>query len=461
MTPLHCYLRAMGSRLLRRLPAAVLVTLLAVPGTAAAASLEDPFNQWLPSSDAASWTYSWRDSQYAPTPTKEQYTVAGRAGAGFRLSWTTENLGNPEDAQSTSGTVDYRRTTAGLVVTNWAASQPPPQFPILCASAAQCGNSVASTHFMLIWGSRSPALAEPLVKGTAWSTTGGANNDVSSASRYQGTEVVKVPAFPNGVRAAKVQSDLTQAGALGDPYGSGVRTVWWVWGVGPVKIVFRHGGGSTQEAQLEGTNLVPRTAPSDDNLLPLTSGRTQDLRWRNSRHMRSWSRQRFTVAQVVNNTARVDVKNVSGPIKVAGSYVLSSRLTGLTSVSTFTRAASRARFPRLGRNRRLLTPFDFMTFGFNPVFPAYAAEDQSWTGDRSGPDWRAYGVSGRSSVRGFRSVRVPAGRFRAQLVESTLTQKGYRFGSGRRQAWFAPGKGLVKLVFRHRDGSVSTVERVR
>ena len=39
--------------------------------------------------------------------------------------------------------------------------------------------------------------------------------------------------------AAKIRTDITQAGAIGDPYGSGVRTVWWVYGVGPVKIVVR------------------------------------------------------------------------------------------------------------------------------------------------------------------------------------------------------------------------------
>jgi hypothetical protein len=47
------------------------------------------------------------------------------------------------------------------------------------------------------------------------------------------------------------------------------------------------------------------------------------------------------------------------------------------------------------------------------------------------------------------------------LVQSTLSQKGFRFGTGRREAWFAAGKGLIKLVFSHRDGSVSTVERLR
>jgi hypothetical protein len=455
-------------RLVGRLLAAFTFLLLVVPGAASAASLEDPFNQWLPDSDAASWTYEWTDSEYAQTPTKEQYTVTGRQGASFRLAWTTDGLGNPDDAQSTNGTVDYQRTAAGMVVTNWAASQPPQQFPILCASAAQCGNSLAGVHFMLIWGTRSPLLAEPLVTGTAWSTTGGANNDVSSANRYVGTELVKVPAFPNGVVAAKVQSELTQAGALGDPYGSGVRTVWWVWGVGPVKVGFRHSGGAVQEANLVSTNLVPRPAPDDGNYLPLTTGKSQDFRWRNTKHMKSWSRQRFTVAQVVNNTARVDVKNISGPIKVAGSYVLSSRLTGVTNVSTFTKAASKAKFPPLGprstpkaSRRHFFTPFDLMTFGFNPILPAYPEKDQAWSSDRGSPDWKAFGVSGHSTVIGFRTIRVPAGKFKALGIQSTLSQKGFPFGTGRREAWFAAGKGLVKLVFSHRDGSVSTVERLR
>jgi hypothetical protein len=34
---------------------------------------------------------------------------------------------------------------------------------------------------------------------------------------------------------------------------------------------------------------------------------------------------------------------------------------------------------------------------------------------------------------------------------------GFKFGSGTRTMWFALDIGLVKLVFRHGDGSVSTV----
>jgi hypothetical protein len=458
----------MGSQAFRCLLAVFMVTFAVLPAAASAASLEDPFNQWLPDSDAASWTYGWSDSQYATTPTKEQFTVVGRSGASFRLGWTTDGLGNGDGTQTSNGTVDYKRTTSGLVVTNWSASAPPAQFPILCANSAQCANSLASSHFMLIWGTRSPVLSEPLVDGTAWSTLGGANNDVSSINRFVGIEKVKVPAFPEGIFAAKVRSNITQAGALGDPYGSGVRTVWWVWGVGPVRITFRHQGGSVEESNLSSTNLVPRPAPSASNFMPMDVGKSQDFRWRNSRHMKQWSRERFTVAQVVNNTGRVDVKNVSGPIKISGSYVLSSRLDGITGVSTLTKAATKAPFPKLGprsvpqsQRRHFFTPFDLMTYGLNPILPAYPVKGQTWSSTRASAEYLAYAVSGRSQVVGYGQIKVPAGTFRAIGVVSTLTQKGFRFGSGRRETWFAPGRGLVKLVFHHRDGSVSTAERVR
>jgi len=46
-------------------------------------------------------------------------------------------------------------------------------------------------------------------------------------------------------------------------------------------------------------------------------------------------------------------------------------------------------------------------------------------------------------------------------VTSSLEQAGFPFGSGTRTCWFAPGVGLVKLVFRHGDGSVSTVVRLK
>jgi hypothetical protein len=46
-------------------------------------------------------------------------------------------------------------------------------------------------------------------------------------------------------------------------------------------------------------------------------------------------------------------------------------------------------------------------------------------------------------------------------VRSVLKQPGFPFGSGTRTCWFAPGRGLVKLVFQHGDGSASTVTLLR
>jgi hypothetical protein len=456
--------------------------LLALPGSAAAASapttpappappttvsITDPVNQWLPDSDGATWTYRWSDGTYSPTPTTERYTFSQRVATAFRVAWTTDGLGNPSGSVQEAGTMDFNRTDAGLIATSWSSAPPPPQFPVLCAEPGGCPNTLAGSFFMLIWGTRTPTLAEPALLATRWSALGGGNNDVSSDNRYLGTERVIVPAFPQGVVATKVQSDITQAGALGDPWGSGTRTVWWVYGVGPVQITIGHVGGDEQISQLVGTNLKPLAPPPNANYLPLNVGQKMRFRWRNSRYMPSWSKQELDVSQVVNNTARVDVKSLSGPIRAAGSYIFSTRLTGVTNVSGFTKAATKLKFPGLGplslpaaQRRHFFTPFDLMVYGFNPVLPAYPAVRQAWRSSRVGRDFAVFGVDGSSQISGLTRVRTPAGSFDALTVKSLVTQQGSRFGSGGRTSYFAPGVGLVKLVFRHRDGSVSTVERL-
>jgi hypothetical protein len=442
-----------------------LTWLLLLPAFAGASAPDDPSEQWLPRSDGAEWVYEWSDSAYSPTPRRERYRIESRRGTSFRLGW--DEIGTPSDQTPSTGTMDFQHTDAGLVNLNYQSTQPPPEFPVLCPIASQCGNSLAGALYMLIWGTRSPVLAEPVMDGTRWNSLGGASNDVASANRYRGRSKVIVPAFPSGVLSARIESEITQAGAIGDPYGSGARTVYWVRGVGPVKIVFRHAGGELSQVQLVETTLEPLPLPPADNPLPLNRGEKGAFRWRNSRHMRRWSQQRFEVSEVVNNTARVDVEHVSGPIRVAGNYIFATRLSGVTNLSAFTRAATRADFPRLGprgqppdQRRRFFTPFDLMAFGFNPVLPAYPARGDAWRGSRGGRDWSVFGVTGRSKVVGTRRVRTPAGRFKALVVKSRLTQRGFRFGSGRRTMWFAPGRGLVKLVFRHGDGSLSTVERL-
>jgi hypothetical protein len=285
---------------------------------------------------------------------------------------------------------------------------------------------------------------------------------VASESDYIGVERVVVPAFPLGVRAAKVRSEVTQAGALGDPYGSGVRTVWWVYGVGPVKVVFEHAGGSAPVATsvLVKTNQAAKPPPPDSRYFPLVKGAKR----KNTKHLKQASVQEITTEEVANGSARFGVRHVSGPIRVAGAYGFTVRGDGTTNLWVTTKSASLARFPSLGpstlpqaRRRRFTTPFDLMLYGFNPILPAYGTPGATWSAKVPSRDFSVFGVRGTTRVLGVRTVRVPGGTFHALAVESQLTQRGFRFGSGTRTSYFAPDKGLVKLVFRHGDGSVSTV----
>jgi hypothetical protein len=103
-----------------------------------------------------------------------------------------------------------------------------------------------------------------------------------------------------------------------------------------------------------------------------------------------------------------------------------------------------------------------MVFGYNPIVTVPAVKGESWRSSRGGRDWKLFGVTGVSRVLATaRKVKTPAGTFRTTVVRSKLEQPGFRFGSGARTSYFASGRGLVKLIFRHRDGSRSVVERVR
>ena len=435
-----------------------------VPGVARAGS-------WYPHPSDASWTYQWSDSEYATTPTFEKITVKDQKAKTFTLSWTTQDLGNPDDAIQSIGLMAFQETNAGLVNTDWQSSPPPAQFPILCAELAKCGNSVASVLYQLIWGSRAPVLTDPLIKGATWASKGGANGDVSSVSQYMGREAISVPAFPQKVVAAKVRTDITQAGALGDPYGSGVRTVWWVYGVGPVKIEFQHAGGTdapVTTAVLTTTSLTPEAPPSDANWFPLKQGLKHQYSWTNTKWMKKPSIQEVDVSQTQNGSARVDVKHVRGPIRVAASYGFALRSDGLTNIWAASRAASLVKLPPLGpkfltsdRRRHFFTPIDLMIYGFNPVFVAYPAGGNVWAAKEPSRDFSVFGVTGKTTVLGLRKVTVPKGTYTALAIRTVMTQPGFKFGSGVRTSYFADGVGLVKLVFRHGDRSVSTVQLVK
>jgi hypothetical protein len=424
-------------------------------------------DNWLPHPSDATWSYSWSDSVYSSTPTVENVTVQSSTGTSFILAWTTGDPSNPDSA----GTVSFDDTDSGLNNTNWSSSPPPSNFPILCATASGCGNSLASTYFDVIWGGRAPVLQEPLIQGATWSATGGSQNDVAGTSTYLGQQPVTVPAFPKPVIAAVVRTKISQAGALGDPYGSGDRTIWWVYGVGPVKVVFAHAGGANAPVTtsvLQSTSLTPQAPPTDLDYFPLTQGLTERYRWTNTKHLKQPEVDQVAIQASANGSARFTVTSVSGPIRAAGSYGYTARVAGVTNLWATTQATTLAKLPALGpsfakpaNRRHFFTPLDLMNFGFNPVLSTYPKAGDTWASAKSGEDFDDYGVTGTSKVLGVQTVTVPGGTFKALAVRSTLKQPGFPFGSGTRTSWFAPGKGLVKLVFKHADGSVSTVVLIK
>jgi hypothetical protein len=432
----------------------------------AAPALADDF---FPHPPGAQWSYDWSDSTYNPKGTVEAVTVASeadRSGCGWALAWTgTDNIplspGSPVVYQvPDNGTVCFQDQNFGLVNTNWSSTPPPPSMPILCASASQCPNSLASSMYNVIWGSRAPVVSEPLLQGTSWNGAGGAHNEATSSNQYLGLQRITVPAFPHGVTAAAIRSNIGLAGTPGDDYGSGIRTTWWVAGVGPVKLVFNHVDGSVTNVSLLSTNLRPSPPRSDRDYFPLRLGVKGTYKWTNHRYLRQPEVEKVTVAAVANRSARIAVNSVSGPMRVVGQYGFSLRLDGLRNIWGSESAASLVKFPGLGHGRHFFTPIDLLTFGFNPVLPAYPTAGTRWkSGNRR--DFQVYGVKGTTTIVGIRTVRVPAGRFRALEVRTVLTQRGFRFGSGVRTCWFAAGRGLVKMVFQHRDGSTSVIQLLR
>ena len=447
-------------RVLRLVPVVAFVLALWIASPAAA-------DDWLPHPTDATWSYSWSDSTYSTTPTTENVTVKSATGASFVLQWTVGDAQTP----TSQGSVSFQDTDSGLNNTDWSSTPPPSTFPILCSTASGCGNSLASTYYDIIWGSRAPVLPEPLIKGRTWTGTGGAQNDVSATSTYLGQATITVPAFSAPVVAAVVRSRITQAGALGDPYGSGTRTVWWVYGVGPVKVEFDHSGGTgapVTTSVLQSTSLTPEATPTDLDYFPLTQGLTQRYRWTNTKHLKKPEVEQVAIQASLNGTARFTVTSVSGPIRASASYGYTTRVSGITNLWAATNATSVVTMPPLGpknatpaNRRHFFTPLDLMNFGFNPILPAYAKAGDTWSAAATGTDFQAYGVMGTSKVLGVQKVKVPGGTFAALAVRTTMKQPGFAFGSGTRTCWFAAGKGLVKLVFKHGDGSTSQVVLIK
>jgi len=425
---------------------------------------------WLPHPANAQWQYRWSDTTYNPGGTVENVDVQQQQGVGYTLAWAQAGYQPPAAGSALVcpsdvdlGTMSFQDTPQGPVNTTWDSCPPSSSYPSgqLCpAGTSACPDSLAGFLYNVIWGLRNPVLSEPLVHGLSWTGSGGASGDVAGTSTYVGQQVVKVPAFPNGVNAAVVRTDLALAGTEDDAYGSGIRTTWWVYGIGPVRVVFDHVDGGVTTGSLLSTSLTPQPDPTDANYFPMQKGLTGTYRWTNNRHIRKPEVERVTVGAVAGSTARFDVKSLSGPIRAVGSYDFTSDLGGVRNTAGASSAATLLKLPRLTHGRHFFTVIDLMAFGFNPLLPAYPSAGDAW---RSGNarDQQVYGVVGSTRIIGVRRVQVPAGTFTALEVRSVLTQRGSPYGSGVRTMWFAPGRGLVKLVFAHRDRSMSTVLLIR
>jgi hypothetical protein len=452
--------------------ALALCAVLLVPLLAAASASAD---EWWPHPANAQWNYEWADSSYNQGGTEEAVTVESEndsSGCGWNLSWDTTGTSSSGSVTATTdnGTMCFEDENFGIVNTNWSSSPPPSNMPILCPwttdpnTGDACANSLSSSLFNVIWGARSPVLSEPLLLGTSWSGTGGAYQDVTSSNQFIGMQDVKVPAFPGGVQAAVVKSTINTQGDLGDPYGSGIRTTWWVYGVGPVEIQFRHAGGSgapVTTVELQATNLAPVPPPPVQNYFPLTLNMTNKYQWTNSKHLPQPEIEKVTIAAVDNRSARLDAQSVKGPLRTVGEYGFTVRTGGVIDDGASAEAASLVKFPRLGHSRHFFTPIDLMEYGFDPVLPEYPVIGSCWSSQRGSQDYEVFGVTGRSCVVGVSKVHVPAGTFQALEIKSVLNQPGHRFGSGTRYSWFAPQRGLVKLVFDHADHSVSTIVLIK
>lgn len=433
-------------------------------------------DEWLPHPDGAKWQYEWSDNVFNPSGTIENVDVVQTQGNSFVLGWADPSdplptTLDPTCASTTSdaGTMSFADNNVGLINTDWSSCPAPSSAPLLCSTVTECPNSLSSALFNVIWGDREPVLSEPLLRGTTWNASGGADNDVSSTSTYLGLQTVKVPAFPSGVVAAVVSTQLLQTDAIDSTYGSGTRTTWWVDGVGPLRVVFAHDGGGLDQygqppvttVELLSTNLRAKHPAPDVNYFPFVQGLTNKYEWTNAKHLPQPEIETMTISQVAaNRTAGFTVKSVSGPLKVAGDYIFSDALDGLSNTYTDSAAATLIKLPPLGHGRHFFTPLDMMAYGFNPILQAYSQAGQSWKSGNAS-DFHVYGVTGSTTVIGVRTVRVPDGTFQALEVKSVLTQRGYPYGSGVRYCWFAPGHGLVKLVFDHRDGSVSLIQLLK
>ena len=210
------------------------LTLAAVAcAVTAPSALADDF---LPHPDGAQWTYRWSDDKYNPNGTTETVAVdtTDPANCGWQLKWSGDiqvPIGSgsgggtsPVIDQPDNGTICFQDQSYGLVNTNWSGSSPPLTEPPLCPSttaSGSCANSLGSVMYNVIWGTRSPTLAEPLIQGTSWNSTGRRGR--------QRHEHQHVPRAADDHRARLPERGHRLGGAVADRAGRHPRRRLWQW----------------------------------------------------------------------------------------------------------------------------------------------------------------------------------------------------------------------------------------
>ena len=202
-------------------------------------------SDWLPHGADATWTYAWTDSVYNTTPTTEKVTVKDSKGTRSPSRGRPTTRERERRARQRRHRLLPGEPAAGSSTRTGRATRRPPA----SRSSARRSPAAATASRALLQpdlgdagadARRAAAAGDDLDEhGRRAAVTSRAPRDYDGQEHGERARRSRCPSPPR-----RCGREITQAGALGDPYGSGVRTVWWVRGVGPVKVEFDHSGGN-------------------------------------------------------------------------------------------------------------------------------------------------------------------------------------------------------------------------
>ena len=171
-----------------------------------------------------------------PRATTEKVWVASTAARTFTLGWTSadKSLGNPRARSRAPGRCSFQDTGRASSTREWSSTPPPAttsrsSAPTPSELRQQPREHLLQRHLGQRARRRSPSRSSSASRGRAAAARATTSR---STNKVVGLETVTVPAFKRKLLAVRVDSRDHREG--GDAFGSGTRTVWWVWGIGPV-----------------------------------------------------------------------------------------------------------------------------------------------------------------------------------------------------------------------------------